>query len=88
MVAAGATSASAAPPAYDPDPNAYGTITFYDAAGSVVTSGDGNNPQSPKYAVASTDAPVTTINANLALYGPLPATLTRSYVSSDERNPC
>jgi hypothetical protein len=35
-IAAFAATSTAIPP-YDPDPNAYGTLTLYDAAGSVVT---------------------------------------------------
>ena len=73
-VAAFAATATTIPP-YDPDTNAYGTITFYDAAGAVVTSGDGTNPQSPMYAVASTNptSPVTNPRASLSLYGPQPS---------------
>jgi Bacterial Ig-like domain (group 3) len=75
MIAAGASTASAATPPYDPDPNAYGTMTLYDAAGNVVTSGDGTNAQSPQYAVASTNPthPVTVAKAGLFLYGPQPS---------------
>ena len=74
MIAAGAGAASAAAPPYDPDPNAYGTVIFYDAAGNVITSGDGTVAESPKFAVSSAD-PVTAITnkrANLGLYGPQP----------------
>ena len=35
----GATSAFAAAPAWEPDPNALGTISFYDANGNVITNG-------------------------------------------------
>jgi hypothetical protein len=77
MIAAAAGAASAAnsvAPPYDPDPNAYGTVTFYDATGKVVTSGDGNNPESPKYAVANVARTSTSVstNSNLAFYGPQP----------------
>ncbi|MCU1657296.1 MAG: hypothetical protein JWO57_1952, partial [Pseudonocardiales bacterium] len=52
----GATSASAATPAFEPDPNASnGSITFYDASGNVITSGN-NLSHLFDYAVASSDA--------------------------------
>ena len=74
LATSGAVTAFAAAPPYDPDPNAYGTVIFYDAAGNVITSGDGAVPESPKFAVSSAD-PVTAITnkrANLSLYGPQP----------------
>jgi hypothetical protein len=51
----GATSASAAGP-FDPtlDTQNYGTVTFFNAAGQVVTSGNALDPLSAQYAVAST----------------------------------
>ena len=76
MAVAGATGAAAAPPPYDPDGDAYGTLTFYDAAGSVVTSGDASDPESIKYAVASTNltSPVTIKRASTYLYTPVAGT--------------
>ena len=76
MAVAGATGAAAAPPPYDPDGDAYGTLTFYNAAGVVVTSGDASNPESIKYAVASTDptSPVTIKRAATYLYTPVAGT--------------
>ena len=37
------------------DPNEYGTVTFYDATGNVITSGSTTDPQSMKYAVANSN---------------------------------
>jgi hypothetical protein len=53
--AVGATSAAAAAAPFDPtvDPNMVGTVTFYNAAGQVVTSGNGNDPLSAQYMVGS-----------------------------------
>ena len=76
MIAAGTGVASAAPPGYT-DPGAYGTITFYDATGNVVTSGNAKDPLSTVYAVASTN-PTTTVTtklANLSMYSPDPTSL-------------
>ena len=74
-VIAFAAAAAAAPP-FDPTVDAgwYGTITFYDAAGKVVTSGDATNPLSEVYAVASAvPAGVLIQKAGLFLYGPQPS---------------
>ena len=89
MSAVGATSASAAAAPFDPsqDPNMVGTITFYNAAGQVVTSGDGLNPLSTQYMVGS----VTPVGAlpvsrtQIVLDGPqLQRALARGRVAIDE----
>ena len=73
IAAAGASSAAAVTPPYDPDPDAYATVTFYDAAGNVVTSGDGTSNQSPKYVVANGAKPAGTNSiAGIFLYAPQP----------------
>ena len=73
IAAAGASSAAAVTPPYDPDPDAYATVTFYDATGNVVTSGDGNSNQSPKYVVANGAKPAGTNSiAGIFLYAPQP----------------
>jgi len=75
--AVGATSASAATAPFDPTAdvgNYYSSITFYDAAGHVVTSGDANNPLSEVYAVANAvPAGVLIQKAGLFIYGPQPS---------------
>jgi len=77
MSAVGATSASAAPAPFDPtpDPNWIGTVAFYNAAGQVVTSGDGLNPLSAQYMVGSANPPgvLPTTRTIVALVGPQPA---------------
>ncbi len=74
IAAAGASSAAAVTPPYDPDPDAFATVTFYDATGNVVTSGDGNSNQSPKYVVANAAKPAGAVNsiAGIFLYAPQP----------------
>jgi len=70
----GATSASAAGP-FDPtlDTQDYGTVTFFNAAGQVVTSGDATNPLSAQYAVASTTPPnVVVPRTTIAIFQPQP----------------
>ena len=68
----GGAVAFAAVPPFDPDPNAYGTVTFYDAAGAVITSGAGTTSTDPKYAVASTSPTTAVAIKKAALYGFLP----------------
>lgn len=72
ILAAGTTSAAAVPPPYDPDPDAYGTIAFYDAAGNQITSGDARRSDWYKYAVASTLPPTTDPRKRAQLFGYLP----------------
>jgi hypothetical protein len=76
--AVGATSASAATQPFDPtqDANWVGSITFYNAAGNVVTSGDATDPQSTKYMVGSVNpAGASTVSkTQIQLVGPQPAT--------------
>ena len=63
------TSASAAtPPPYEPDSGAAGTITFYNAAGTAITSG--KTTDLIGFAVGSTS--LTATNAKASLYGYLP----------------
>ena len=75
--ALGATSASAAAGPFDPDVNAYGTITLYDFNGNVITSGDAGaygsatNPTGLSYAVASVPTTGNTLSkAHITLYNP------------------
>jgi hypothetical protein len=75
--ALGATSASAAAGPFDPDVNAFGTITLYDFNGNVITSGDANaygsatNPTGLSYAVASVPSTGNTSSrAHISLYNP------------------
>lgn len=75
MAAAGASSAAAADPSLTTtsDPNEYGTISFYDAAGNQLFGGDGTVVGNPAYVVASTQHPVAaaTKTAALVLYNPV-----------------
>src|SRR5450631_2242567 len=77
MSAMGATSASAATAPFDPtqDANWIGTITFYNAAGQVVTSGDGTNPLSAQYMVGSANPAgvLPALRTIVALVGPQPS---------------
>jgi hypothetical protein len=77
MSAVGATSASAAPAPFDPtlDTNWIGTVTIYNAAGQVVTSGDATNPLSIQYMVGSATPPgaLATTRTTIGLVGPQPA---------------
>ena len=61
-------AAAAATPPYEPDANAAGSITFYDAAGNVVTSG--STTALVGYAVGT--APLTSTGNKASLYGYLP----------------
>lgn len=67
----GAALASAAPP-YEPDTvNQLGTLAFYDAAGSQISSGSTTADPFYTYAVASSDDPIAA-NTKATLYGCLP----------------
>ena len=73
MALAGASSANAATPPYDPDPDTFSTVTFYDASGNVVTSGDAKDPLSFTYAQANGPKPAGVGQvAGLFLYDPQP----------------
>jgi hypothetical protein len=74
LLAAGVTSASAATgPSFEPN-STYetGTITFYDATGNVVTSGDATRSDWYSYAVGSGQPDVTDTQHRGQLYGYLP----------------
>jgi hypothetical protein len=73
--AVGATSASAATQPFDPtqDANWVGTVTIYDAAGHVVTSGDSTNPLSAQYMVGSVTPAGATSVTSIRLYNPQPS---------------
>src|SRR5450631_108621 len=62
---------------FDPtqDANWIGTITFYDAAGQVVTSGDATNALSAQYMVGSANPPgvLPVLRTIVALVGPQPS---------------
>src|SRR5947199_9614850 len=50
----GAGAANAATPPFEPDPNAVGTLSFYDASGAQITSGRTDVAPFAAYAVGST----------------------------------
>jgi hypothetical protein len=52
LVGGGAAYAATTPP-YEPDPNSYGTLAFYDAGGNPVTSGSINDHPMAAFAVGS-----------------------------------
>ncbi|SOD72296.1 hypothetical protein SAMN05892883_1701 [Jatrophihabitans sp. GAS493] len=56
MLVVGAANASAAAPSFQPDPNAAGTVSFYNAAGVQITSGTLSASPFAAYYVASTPA--------------------------------
>ena len=77
MTVAGASSASAITSPIDPDPYStvaagMGNITFYNAAGAVVTSGDGSVVGDPLYAVADRDPAIIPTTKRGVLYAYLP----------------
>ena len=59
---------------FDPtqDINWIGTVTFYNAAGQVITSGDGTNPLDPQFMVGSANPPgvLPALRTIVALVGP------------------
>ena len=55
----GVTAANAAAPAWEPDTNAAGTITFYDSTGNVITSGSTTASPFVAYAVGTSDPSVS-----------------------------
>ncbi|WP_157749391.1 hypothetical protein [Jatrophihabitans sp. GAS493] len=55
-----ATAAVAAPPSFQPDSHAAGTISFYDASGAQITSGSLDASPLAAYYMASTPVPVWT----------------------------
>ena len=79
MAVVGATGAAAVVPPYDlpgalnGGSGAYGSLTFYNAAGAVITSGSIDDAQSPKYAVASANPTsiVTNPRAGMTLATPV-----------------
>ncbi|MEY2424780.1 MAG: hypothetical protein QOI61_352 [Actinomycetota bacterium] len=64
------TGASAAAPPYEPDPHADGTLSFYDAAGNVVTGGDIHDEPFATYVQASTAGRAGDTKATLFGYLP------------------
>ena len=79
-----AVPASASPqttPPWEPDPNALGTLTFYNTSGQVVTSGT-NLEHLFDYAEASTTDPFNGTIADLGFAQPLPSTPTGSFPAS------
>ena len=78
---AAATSALAAGPPWEPDPNSLGAVIFYDAAGNVLTGGT-NVSHIADFAAASTAVPSdgnTYTKANLVFANPAPSTPTGSF---------
>jgi hypothetical protein len=72
ILASAAGTALAATPSWEPDPNAVGTLTFYNAAGQVVTSGT-NLSHLFDYALASTADPTgTSTRATMDFANPQP----------------
>jgi hypothetical protein len=63
-------SALAATPPWEPDPNAAGTLTFYDATGNVKTSGHLSDLPFASYAVGSAD--IRTGDTKATLYAATP----------------
>ncbi len=53
LLIAGASAASAAPPTFEPDPNAVGTVGLYDASGNQLTSGSLDSHPVATYFAAS-----------------------------------
>jgi len=59
--------AEAAQPPFEPDPNSRGCVTFYDAAGNVVTSGSITDSPMTAYAQASSRG--RTVDNTATLFG-------------------
>lgn len=70
LVAMSGPAGAVTPLPHDPSYE-LGTVSFYDASGNRVTSGDVNATPFATYAVASSDDPITT-NTKATLYGYLP----------------
>ena len=73
IVLAGGGIASAATPPYEPDPNAVGTLNFYDASGNQITSGSINDHPIAAYVVGSATVRAGDVQAALFEAQPNPA---------------
>jgi hypothetical protein len=83
VLAATVGTAAASTPTWEPDPNALGTLAFYNSSGVQITGGS-NTSHLFDFAVASSADPSTkkgTI-ANLAFANPQPSTPTGSFATS------
>jgi hypothetical protein len=76
-------------PPWEPDPNAVGTLTFYDASGNVITGGP-NSAHLFDYALASTDDPSAHpgLTSDLLFANPVPGANPASWSThADESSP-
>jgi len=84
VLAGTASMASAATtPPWEPDPNALGSLTFFNSSGQVVTSGT-NLAHLFDYAEASTPDATAGTKATLTFAAPVPSTPTGSFTSQQE----
>jgi hypothetical protein len=77
------TAAGATPPPWEPDPNALGSLTFYNSSGAVVTGGSNLNHLFD-YAEASTTDATGGLKASLIFANPQPSTPTGSFFSASD----
>ena len=77
------TASAASTPPWEPDPNALGTLTFYNSAGQVVTSGS-DLSHLFDYAEASTTDPTSGTKATLVFAAPVPNTPTGNFTAQQE----
>ena len=70
LIVAGATSAHATAPVWEPTAESVGTITFYDAAGAVITSGSTSTAPFAAYAVGSATVRAGDVQAQLLFANP------------------
>jgi hypothetical protein len=85
MTVAGAGSASAAAATFDPDPNAVGTLTFYDAAGNQIAGGSTTGPIAAYYKASGPKVGAFTFNlGNMTIYTPQDGVPTGSWTTGEQ----
>ncbi|HEY2505950.1 MAG TPA: hypothetical protein VGI58_05505, partial [Streptosporangiaceae bacterium] len=67
LATAGVANAATTPPPFEPDPNAIGSVIFYNAAGQVITSGTDDSFLA-SFVEASTPDPDTPIGTKAQLF--------------------
>ena len=85
MTVAGAGSASAAAATFDPDPNAVGTVTFYDAAGNQIAGGSTTGPIAAYYKASGPKVGAFTFNlGNMTIATPQDGVPTGSWTTLEQ----
>src|SRR5262245_30755102 len=81
-LAGGGVANAAVTPAFEPDPNALGSLTLYNAEGAVITSGSVNDSPFVAYAAASGPGRDGDTRAFLRVATPKAGTPTDQFLSS------